>query len=231
MIPLWDDAPSLTKPFFTWVLIVVNVGIFLYQFSLGFVTSGAQEAFIASYAVVPSRVAGAITGSEPLAAGLIPVFTSMFLHGGWMHLIGNMWFLRIFGDNVEDELGHFSFLLFFVGCGVIAAVAQLLADPGSGVPIVGASGAIAGVMGAYLIRFPRARVTVLLPLVIIWTKIRLPAFLMLTYWLVIQVLSGTDGAAAGGVAWWAHIGGFVAGAGLILTRPRRRQWHRTWRAG
>lgn len=224
MIPLWDDAPRQTTPFITWVLIAANAGIFLYQFSLGLESYGVQEAFISSYAVVPSRVSGAILGDAPLADGFTPVLTSMFLHAGWMHLIGNMWFLWIFGDNVEDELGHFVFLLFFLGCGIVAAIAQFLADPGSSVPIVGASGAIAGVMGAYLIRFPRARVTVLLPLIIIWTKVRLPAFLMLTYWLGIQILSGTGGASSGGVAWWAHIGGFVAGVALILTRPRRRYW-------
>ncbi len=228
MIPIRDDAPRLTVPFVTWTLIVVNVVVFVYQFALSIESPRAELAFVVSYGVIPARVSAVITGNESMVAGMLPVLTSMFLHGGWMHLIGNMWFLWIFGDNVEDELGHGIFLLFYVCCGVIAAVAQFLSEPGSYIPMVGASGAIAGVMGAYLIRFPRSRVTVLLPIIIIWTTVQLPAFLMLTYWLAIQVLSGTGGA-AGGVAWWAHIGGFAAGVGLVLTRPRRRTWHRTWR--
>ncbi len=229
MIPIRDDAPRLTVPVVTWFLIAANVGIFLYQFSLGLGSPRAELAFIGSYAVVPARVTSALTGSGPFVAGLLPIVTSMFLHGGWMHLIGNVWFLWIFGDNVEDELGHGVFLVFYLGCGVLAAVAQFLADPTSSIPMVGASGAIAGVMGAYLIRFPRARVTVLLPIVIIWTTVQLPAFLMLTYWLAIQVFSGAGSAAGGGVAWWAHIGGFLAGVGLVLTRPRRRAWVHRWR--
>lgn len=228
MIPIRDDAPRLTFPFFVWCLIGANIGVFLHQFVLGATAPAEHQAFLASFAVVPARVGGALTGSEPLIASLLPILTSMFLHGGWMHLIGNMWFLWIFGDNVEDELGHFVFLLFYVGCGVIAAVAQFLSEPGSTVPMVGASGAIAGVMGAYLLRFPKARVTILIPILFIfWTTFRLPAFLMLSYWLAVQVLSGTGGG-AGGVAWWAHIGGFVAGVGLALLRPRRRAWDRTW---
>ena len=229
MIPIRDDAPRLTLPFFTWTLIAVNVGVFLYQFALAIDSPRAEMAFVGAFGVVPARVGAAITGSEPMLAGMLPILTSMFLHGGWMHLIGNMWFLWIFGDNVEDELGHGFFLLFYVGCGVLAAVAQFLADPGSNIPMVGASGAIAGVMGAYLIRFPRARVTVLFPIIIIWTTVRLPAFLMLTYWLAIQVYSGSGSAGGGGVAWWAHVGGFAAGIGLVLMRPRRRIWDRTWR--
>lgn len=230
MIPIRDDAPRLTVPFVTWTLIAANIAVFLYQFSLAMEGTRAEMAFVASFAFIPERVSGAVTGSVPVLAGLLPILTSMFLHGGWMHLIGNMWFLWIFGDNIEDELGHGAYLLFYIGCGIAATIAQFLSEPGSRIPMVGASGAIAGVMGAYLIRFPRARVTVLLPIIIIWTTVRLPAFLMLTYWLAIQVMSGWGSGAAGGVAWWAHIGGFVAGVGLVLTRRRRRYWDRTWRA-
>ncbi len=229
MIPIRDDAPRLTVPVITWLLIAANVGVFIYQIALGVESPAAKLAFLGSYAVIPARVTSALTGEAPILAGLLPILTSMFLHGGWMHLIGNIWFLWIFGDNVEDELGHGFFVLFYVACGAIAAVVQFLADPLSNIPMVGASGAIAGVMGAYLIRFPRARVTVLLPFIIIWTTVQLPAFMMLTYWLAIQVYSGTASASGGGVAWWAHIGGFVAGIGIVLLRPRRRTWLRTWR--
>ena len=230
MFPLRDDAPRLTLPFVTLLLIAVNVAVFVHQFRMGLESPKAQLAFIHTFGFVPARIGTALTGIEPAIAGLLPIATSMFLHGGWLHLIGNVWFLWIFGDNVEDELGHFAFLIFYLGCGVVAAVAQFLADPGSAIPMVGASGAIAGVMGAYLIRFPRARVRVLITIIIFWTTIELPAFLMLTYWFAIQVYSGTGSAAGGGVAWWAHIGGFVAGVGLVLTRPRRRYWDRTWQA-
>ena len=229
MIPIRDDAPRLTIPFFTWALILANVGVFLYQRSLGFGSGTELQAFVGAYAMVPERVGSALVGDARLVPSLLPIATSMFLHGGWMHLIGNVWFLSIFGDNVEDELGHGWFLIFYVACGVIAAVAQVISDPGSTIPMVGASGAIAGVMGAYLIRFPRARVTVWIPIFIVFgPRLALPAFLMLTYWFGIQVLSGWGDAGAGGVAWWAHIGGFVAGIGLVLLRPRRRDWTRTW---
>ena len=230
MFPIRDDAPRLTVPFVTWLLIAANVGVFLYQFWLGLVSPRTEYAFMAAFSVVPARVSGALVGHEPFVASLLPMLTSMFLHGGWMHLLGNMWFLGIFGDNVEDELGHFFYVLFYLGCGVLAAVAQFLADPGSSIPMVGASGAIAGVMGAYLIRFPRARVTVWIPIFVIFgPRVALPAFLMLTYWLGIQLLSGWGSAGQGGVAWWAHIGGFLAGIGIVLLRPRRRVWVRTWR--
>ena len=225
MIPIRDDAPRLTFPFFTLMLIAVNVAVFLHQVSLG---SGRDEqAFLASFALVPSQVTAALTGSGPILDGLLPVLTSMFLHGGWMHLIGNVWFLWIFGDNVEDELGHAFFLLFYIACGVFATFAQFLSEPMSQIPMVGASGAIAGVMGAYLIRFPRARVTILVPIVIFLTTFRVPAFLMLTYWLAIQFFGVWNEGGPGGIAWWAHVGGFVAGVGLVLLRPRRRVWTQT----
>lgn len=230
MFPIRDDAPRLTVPFVTWLLITANVAVFCYQVWLGFGSGHGQQAFLASFSLVPAHVGAALIGDWPLAAGLLPILTSMFLHGGWMHLLGNVWFLGIFGDNVEDELGHGLYLLFYLACGVIAGIAQFLSDPASTIPMVGASGAIAGVMGAYLIRFPRARVTVWIPIfLVVGPTFALPAFLMLTYWLAIQVLSGWGAAGQGGVAWWAHVGGFVAGVGLVLLRPRRRVWHRTWR--
>lgn len=218
MIPLRDHAPERNlRPFITWMLVAANISVFAYQTWLGVETPRALAAFMGSFAVIPERVTLALSGDASLVGGLLPVVTSMFLHGGWLHLLGNVWFLWIFGDNVEDQLGHRKFLLFYLICGVLAAVAQIVADPNSPVPMVGASGAIAGVMGAYLIQFPTARVTVLLPIFVFWTTVQLPAFVMLTAWLGVQVLSGTGGG-SGGVAWWAHIGGFVAGAAFVLPR-------------
>ena len=222
MIPLRDHGPTRTGvPFVTWALIAANAAVFLYQVVLAAEAPQLERALIYSLGVVPERVWAAATGTQPELAVVLSMITSMFLHGGWMHLIGNLWFLWIFGDNVEDALGHGVFLVFYVGCGVVAASTQVLADPGSSIPMVGASGAIAGVMGAYLIRFPRARITVLVPIIVFWTTFEVPAFVMLSIWLVIQVLSGT-GAASGGVAWWAHIGGFLAGMAFLLIRTRTR---------
>ena len=224
MIPLRDLTPRERTPFIAWALVLANVGIFVYQYFV-LDPGRAQAVFIASFAAVPANVGAAVLGQESLVGGLMPLVTSMFLHGGFMHLLGNMWFLWIFGDNVEDELGHFKFLLFYLTCGVLATLAHVVAEPSSAVPLVGASGAIAGVMGAYLMRFPRSRVTVLLPLVVIWTTVRMPAFVMLLYWFAIQVLNGTADSSGGGVAWWAHVGGFAIGAVLVLYltrgRPRR----------
>ncbi|MBI1353397.1 MAG: rhomboid family intramembrane serine protease [Acidobacteria bacterium] len=224
MIPLRDDAPRWTFPGVTLALIGVNVLVFLFQMSL-YTRYGpeGEQAFVMSFGAVPARVSAALTGRASLEAGLIPIFTSMFLHGGWMHLLGNMWFLWIFGDNIEDDLGHGQYLAFYLGCGVLASLAHYLSNPLSTLPSVGASGAISGVMGAYVVRFPRARITTLIPILVVFTTVELPAAVMLLYWFAIQFLSGATTVSEGaGVAWWAHIGGFVAGALLILTRPRRR---------
>ncbi len=224
MIPLRDLTPRQRTPFVAWALVIANVAIFVYQYFV-LDTGQAQAVFLASFAAVPANIGAAVLGQESLAGGLLPLITSMFLHGGFMHLLGNMWFLWIFGDNIEDELGHVKFLLFYLTCGMLATLAHFAAEPSSTIPLVGASGAIAGVMGAYLVRFPRSRVTVLLPLVIIWTTVQLPAFVMLLYWFTIQLLNGTADASGGGVAWWAHVGGFAIGAVLALYlnrgRPRR----------
>ncbi len=226
MFPLRDDAPRWGTPAITVALIVVNVAIFLFQTSLNIESPRAQQAFIETFGAIPGRATEALAGEYPLLEGLFPLVTSIFLHGGWMHLIGNMWFLWIFGDNIEDELGHVPFLIFYVACGVLASIAHYVSDPNSYVPTIGASGAIAGVMGAYIVRFPRARVTTLVPLFVIFTTIQIPAFVMLAYWFFIQFISGAaslGSAESGGVAWWAHIGGFVAGAALIWSRPKRRR--------
>ena len=225
MIPLRDLTPRQRTPFVAWTLVLVNVTVFIYQYFV--LDSGqAHTAFLASFAAVPANVGAAVFGQEPLVGGLIPLVTSMFLHGGFMHLLGNMWFLWIFGDNVEDELGHVKFLLFYLACGVLATLAHIAAEPSSAVPLVGASGAIAGVMGAYLMRFPRSRVTVLLPLFVFWPIVQLPAFVLLLYWFTIQLINGAaDSGIGAGVAWWAHVGGFAIGAALALCltrgRPRR----------
>src|SRR5690606_31258551 len=168
-----------------------------------------------------SPVTTCVIGSEP--AWYTPV-TSMFLHGGWMHLIGNMWFLWIFGNNIEDSMGHGRYIAFYLLCGLAAAAVQAFLDPSSPIPMVGASGAISGVMGAYVLLYPRVQVHMLVVLVIFISRIRVPAFLMLGYWFLLQLLGGamTAGSEEGGVAFWAHVGGFLAGAALIgLFQDRR----------
>ncbi len=231
MIPLRDDAPRLGFPYVTLGLIAINVVVFLYQLSLHFESPPAAEALVQTFGSIPLRTQRALAGHYPLAEGLAPLFTSMFLHGGVLHLLGNMWFLWIFGDNVEDELGHGTYLGFYLGCGLVASLAQFAADPSSTVPAVGASGAISGVMGAYVVRFPWARIVMLVPIVIIFFTVEVPALFMLVYWFLIQFMSGAASAgdpSAGGVAWWAHIGGFVAGAILIWSRPKRRRYRRRY---
>ena len=231
MIPLRDDAPRWSYPGVTLVLILINCAVFLYESALLAQSARLGEMFINTYGAIPARVLAAVNGEYPLIEGVAPIFTSIFLHGGWLHLIGNMWFLWVFGDNVEDELGHFPYLVFYIACGVIASLAHIFSGPDSAVPVVGASGAIAGVMGAYLIRFPMARIVTLIPLFLFFTTVEIPAFVMLFYWLGIQLLSGTmtlGEASTGGVAWWAHVGGFAAGALLIWSRPRRRRYRKLY---
>jgi membrane associated rhomboid family serine protease len=228
MIPLKDDVVSRSVPFVTVLLIAINVIAFLYQVSLdagGTSTERAATAFVFEFGAVPCR----ITGSCPAADSpppLVTVFTSMFLHGGFLHIAGNMLYLWIFGDNVEDVLGHARFLGFYLLSGVGAAVAQVMANPQSHVPMVGASGAISGVLGAYLVLFPRARVLTLLTFGFFFRFIYIPALIVLGLWIVMQLAMGflAYGSATGeqgGVAWFAHVGGFVAGVILLfLLRPR-----------
>ena len=224
MIPLRDDAPRWSYPGVTLVLILINCAVFLYESALLAQSSSVAELFISTYGAIPARVLAAVNGEYPLIEGIAPIFTSIFLHGGWLHLIGNMWFLWVFGDNVEDELGHGRYLFFYLACGVIASLAHVVSDPNSSVPTVGASGAVAGVMGAYIVRFPTARIVTLIPMFFFFT-VEIPASVMLGYWLMIQLVSGAmtlGEASVGGVAWWAHIGGFAAGAVWIWLRPKRR---------
>ena len=222
MIPLRDRNPSGSFPSVTIALIVANALVFVYEVHLGPVV----REFIARFALTPAEVtASVVYGSPTISATVAPFFTSMFLHGGWLHLIGNMWFLWIFGDNVEDTLGSFRYLLFYLACGLGAAGAHVLLQPASTAPTLGASGAIAGVLGAYAILFPGARVVTLVPIFFFLQIIELPAMIVLGMWFVLQLFSGSfalASAISGGTAWWAHIGGFLAGMLLILAiRPRR----------
>ncbi|MBL8221959.1 MAG: rhomboid family intramembrane serine protease [Bryobacterales bacterium] len=217
MIPLRDTQPSYSTPVVTLGLIVVNVLIFLYEIALD---DFSRNELILTFGVVPGRLY------------LDTLFTSMFLHGGWMHLIGNMWFLWIYGDNVEDILGSGKYLSFYLLCGVAAALVHVFFNAGSRVPTIGASGAIAGVMGAYMAKFPHSRVLTLVPLFVFITTVEIPATIILIYWLLLQVFSGVGEVAQshlskGGVAWWAHIGGFAAGYLLIhIMKTKERYGHR-----
>ena len=218
MIPIKDTQPSYSTPAVTIFLIVVNVLVFLNQFWLGLVDSYSLNEFIAQYSLRPADF------------HIENVFTSMFLHASWMHLGGNMLFLWVFGDNVEDILGHGKYLLFYLLCGATAAMSQVLMDPSSRIPMVGASGAIAGVMGAYLVKVPHARVVLLTWFILIFT-FDVPAWFMLVYWFVMQVFGGfgslADTTQQGGTAFFAHVGGFVAGIVLIhLMGTRERYWRR-----
>ncbi len=232
MFPLRDSVPSTRAPVVTVLLIAACTVAFLFELSLG----RYLERFLLANAFVPMRFFNPGAFEVGLGFNVKSAFLSMFLHGGWLHLIGNMWFLWIFGDNVEDALGHFKYLLFYLGCGAVAAFTQAMVAPTSQVPMIGASGAIAGVLGAYLVWFPWARVRTLVFLVIFFTIVDIPAPIFLLLWFVVQFFSGTlaiasASAAAGGVAFFAHIGGFLAGAvlavflrGAGLVHPYRRRY-------
>jgi membrane associated rhomboid family serine protease len=218
MIPLRDDNPTRTVAFVTVLLIVANAAVFVFELSLS--SRANLSAFFADFALFPAAVTQA-----PSLVAYRSVFTSMFMHAGWMHLLGNMLFLWIFGNNIEDSVGHFRYVVFYLLCGVAAAVTQVAMAPDSQVPMVGASGAISGVLGAYLLLFPRAQVLVLVPIWIFIRFIYVPAWLMLIVWFGLQLLSGSlvsARMAGGGVAFWAHIGGFVAGMLLIPMFKKRR---------
>ena len=224
MIPLKGRIVSSTTPMVNVALILANVVVFLYQFSLGPVQG---EQFLLANALIPARLVQTLgTPGVPVTAALAPLFTCMFLHGGWLHLIGNMWFLKIFGANVEDRLGHASYLAFYLLCGLGAGMLQLIMGFHSPIPMVGASGAISGVLGAYLLLYPRGQILTLVPLLFFFFTVDLPAVVILGYWFVIQFVSGMESLgmrAQGGTAWWAHVGGFVMGFLLVRVWPRRKQ--------
>ncbi len=219
MIPLKDMTPRRSVPIVTILLIIANAVIFFYQVSL---PPRAAEAFVMSYGMVPAKIQYALAGTHhvTLQEGFETLFTCMFLHGGWMHIIGNMWFLWIFGGNVEDRLGSPFYALFYVICGIGSSVAELAFTWGSHIPSIGASGAISGVLGAYIVFFPTSRILTLVPLFIIWFLARIPAIIVIGLWFLVQFLSGlgslntTNPAASGGVAWWAHVGGFLIGMAI-----------------
>ncbi|MFP5213829.1 MAG: rhomboid family intramembrane serine protease [Acidobacteriota bacterium] len=224
MIPIRDINPSDRTPVVNYLIIMVSAAAFLFELSLG----SRLEAFLNLFGLVPARYGEPdMVGRYSLALQAIPFISSMFLHGGWLHLIGNMWTLYIFGDNIEARLGHVKYLVFYLLSGFAAAFIQIVTNPESTIPTIGASGAIAGVMGAYFVLYPRAKVLTLVPIIFFFTFVELPAFLFLGIWFFMQFLSGTvsmlnETARFSGVAWWAHVGGFVGGIVLLLVfRPRR----------
>ena len=219
MVPLKDDNPTSTTPVVVYGLVAINILIFLYQMSL--LSSGGEAAlqqFFNTWAIVPAELTGELTGNAlTVDREWLTLFTSQFLHGGFLHLGGNMLYLWIFGNNIEDKLGSAKFLFFYLVCGALAGLAQWVIEPGSAIPTLGASGAIAGVMGAYIIRFPRARILTIVPLFVFITTLRIPALFFLGFWFIQQAfysalsLGATADMGSGGVAYLAHAGGFVVG--------------------
>lgn len=228
MFPLRDDNPTLRTSLATFLLVGLNVVVWVLVQGLGREPMLTQSVW--KFGAITGELLGRVAPgtSVPAGQGLVAVLdgtpnwwtvlTSMFMHGSWMHIVGNMWFLLVFGDNVEDAMGFFQFLVFYVLCGIAAVFAQAVSDPGSTIPMVGASGAIGGVMGGYFLLHPRAPVHMLVWFGFYVTRIVVPASFMLGYWFVIQLISGAfSGGPGGGVAFWAHVGGFVAG--LLLVYP------------
>jgi membrane associated rhomboid family serine protease len=227
MIPIRNAVPSRYPPVVTWLLIATNCLIFLLQNSL---SPAELEEFLRDFALIPARYTAALAYSEAelSAADLFPFFSMMFLHGGWLHLIFNMWTLWLFGPTVEDRLGHGRYLAFYLACGLAASIAHVFFNPTSIVPALGASGAIAGVLGCYMRLFPLARVVVVVPILFIPLFFEVYAFLFVGLWFLIQIFQGALElllpSSGGGVAWWAHVGGFVAGLtlGPLLVRSDQR---------
>jgi membrane associated rhomboid family serine protease len=220
VIPLRDTIPTRTFPWVTIALIGANVLVFLHQLGLGY---EHEAAFVAVFGAVPAQFTGAVPHAAPVLPPGLTIATSMFLHGGFFHLLGNMWFLWIFGNNVEDATGHLRFLAFYLVCGAVAAVTHIVTHPASNVPMVGASGAISGVLGAYFLLFPHARIVTLLWLGFFAQTVQIPAFVFLGFWFLVQALSwAVGGGEGGGVAFGAHVGGFIAGLLLLVLFKRRR---------
>jgi len=220
MIPLRDDNPAQRMPVVTRAIILANLIAFLYELSLG----ENMPEFLREWGVVPGRLFASLAGDTSMPVEVATLMTSMFLHGGWMHFIGNMWYLWIFGDNVEDRMGALRFLVFYLAAGAVSALVHSALLHDSPIPTVGASGAIAGVLGAYANAFPRARVLTLIPIFFFFQVVAVPALVLLGIWFLIQFISGTlsFGSGSGGVAWWAHIAGFVFGwvVMALSSRPR-----------
>jgi len=234
MFPIRDNVPSRRVPIVNYVIIWANLLVWLYELSLGDALGSAfyELGLVPAFQTDP-RLVETLTAWDRAR----PWLTSMFVHGSWLHVIGNMWMLWIFGDNVEDYLGHARYVAFYVLVGLVAAAAQLLTSWGAVVPTVGASGAIAGVMGAYFILYPGAQVLTLVPMLVFIVPVALPAVVFIGLWFVLQFVSGTFsllGGAGGGVAWWAHIGGFVGGVALVRTigvGRRKVRVYEPWKTG
>lgn len=217
MIPIRDKNPTRRFPIVNVILIAVNVVVFFYEVSLG----GKLEFLFSRFAVIPTHIVLALQSPTIHVASFFPLITSLFLHGGWVHLLGNMLYLWVFGDNVEDKLGRGRYIVFYLMCGLSASLLHVYVDPTSALPTVGASGAISGVLGAYLLLFPKARVVTLIPIFFFIQIAELPALAVLGLWFVMQFFNGIaslgmNSAGMGGVAWWAHIGGFAAGCVLVF---------------
>jgi membrane associated rhomboid family serine protease len=226
MIPLKSDNPRTSLAIVNTILIVVNILIFFYQFSLG---PKAGQRLVNTYGLVPARAELFLQPTPKTAVSfpqmVEPLVTSMFLHGGWLHVLGNMLFLWVFGGSVEDRLGHVPYFFFYMVCGVGSGLFHLIINWGSKIPTIGASGAISGVMGAYIVLYPRSHILTLVPILIVLWPLRLPAVLLLGYWFVLQFLSGVGSLGVtdqGGVAWWAHVGGFLLGGLLVLGHRQPR---------
>lgn len=231
MIPIRDRNPSGTFPYVTIGIIAVTIFIFLYELSLG----SDLNVFLHRYGVVPVKITHYYQTSDlTLIDTFFPFLSSIFLHGGVVHLIGNMWFLWIFGDNIEDKLGHVKYFGFYILCGIIASSVHVFFNSRSEIPCIGASGAIAAVLGAYMVTFPRARIVTIVPIFFFLQIIELPAMVVLGFWFFIQFFSGAvsiTASTSGGVAWWAHVGGFVSGIILFyiirilfVRKPVRRRY-------
>jgi len=230
MIPIRDTIPHRRFPFSTWFIIILNGLVFIFELSL---SEEDLRQFTYVFGVVPQRYFHLESFlSQGFLADYLPFLSSMFLHGGWFHIIGNMWFLHLFGDNVEDCMGHIRFLIFYLLSGITATLIFVYFEPHSRFPVIGASGAIAGVMGAYFIMFPRSRILTLLPVLFIPYFIEIPAVIFLGLWFILQLFSGTFALvipeAGGGIAWWAHIGGFIVGI-LLLPIFRKKAYRRRYR--
>lgn len=230
MIPLKDTIPRIGVSFITWTLILLNAIIFIFEISI---PKDSLQQLLYLFGLVPARYTypkwALIHGLSP--GNFSPFLTNMFLHGGWLHIIGNMWFLHLFGSTVEDRMGHLRFLFFYLLSGLAANLIFFMSDPHSTIPEFGASGAIAGVMGAYIVMFPKAQILTLIPILFIPFLVNLPALFYLGFWFLIQVLSGTlsfiSHGTGGGVAWWAHIGGFFMGIILLpLFRSREHSYRK-----
>jgi membrane associated rhomboid family serine protease len=227
MFPLKDNIQAKTFPIINIGLIVINIAFFLYQISSG----PEVDQLILALGFIPARFFAQQAEGWYSLSGYLPVFSSMFLHANLIHLISNMWMLWIFGDNVEDCMGHGRYLLFFLLCGVASVAAQSIANPQSVIPMIGASGAISGVLGAYFLTYPHARILTLLPIFILIYLVELPAYFFLGFWFIMQFVQGSlyslnsEQVGGGGVAWWAHVGGFAAGV-VLLQVFRCKDWQR-----